>query len=90
MSVWYVGEITLGTEVTVGRGHFLDFAENGMCVMRLENNSQGSVLGGCANHGKGVGTFFFFKPHRVVCSMLVPQPGIKPGPSTVEVQSPNH
>ena len=36
-----------------------------VCVMRLENNSQGSVLGGCANHGKGVGTFFFFLSHTV-------------------------
>ena len=33
--------------------------------------------------------FFFFLPHRASCGILVPQPGIEPGPSVVTVQSPN-
>ena len=43
LSAWYVWGITLGTEFTAGRGHSLDCAENGVCMMRLESNSQGSV-----------------------------------------------
>ena len=34
--------------------------------------------------------FFFFGPRHVPCGILVPQPGIEPGPSAVKVQSPNH
>ena len=37
--------------------------------------------------------FFFFFPiwlHRTACGILVPRPGIEPGPSAVRVQSPNH
>ena len=33
---------------------------------------------------------FFFWPHCMACGILVPQPGIKPVPPAVEVQSPNH
>ena len=32
----------------------------------------------------------FFWPHRAACGILVPRPGIKPVPSAVEAQSPNH
>ena len=32
---------------------------------------------------------FFGLPHRA-CGISVPQPGVKPTPSTVKVQSPNH
>ena len=35
-------------------------------------------------------SFFFFWPHRVACGILVPQPGIEPGPSAVKARSPNH
>ena len=34
--------------------------------------------------------FFFFWPCRMACGILVPQLGIKPMPSAVKVQSPNH
>ena len=34
--------------------------------------------------------FFFFLPHHLVCEILIPWPGIKPRPSAVEAQSPNH
>ena len=34
--------------------------------------------------------FFFFWPRCTACEILVPQPGIKPGPPAVEAQSPNH
>ena len=34
--------------------------------------------------------FFFFWPRHVACGILVPQPGIEPGPSALKVQSPNH
>ena len=34
--------------------------------------------------------FFFFWQRHAACRILVPQPGIKPVPSTMEVQSPNH
>ena len=33
---------------------------------------------------------FLFWPHHVVCGILVPWPGIEPGPSPVKVQGPNH
>ena len=32
----------------------------------------------------------FFWLCRTACGILVPRPGMKPGPSAVEVQSPNH
>ena len=32
----------------------------------------------------------FFLPHRIACSILAPQPGIKSVPPAVEAQSPNH
>lgn len=32
---------------------------------------------------------FFFWPHRAACGILVPQPGLEPGPS-VKALSPNH
>ena len=34
--------------------------------------------------------FLFFLPSCVTCGILVPWPGIEPGPSAVRVQSPNH
>ena len=34
--------------------------------------------------------FFFFLAMNVACGILVPQPGIEPGPLEVEAQSPNH
>ena len=34
--------------------------------------------------------FSFWLCHVVVCSILVPQPGIEPRPPVVEAQSPNH
>ena len=34
--------------------------------------------------------FLFFWPHHEACGILVPQPGIEPGPSTVRAWSPNH
>ena len=33
---------------------------------------------------------FFFWPHPVACGVLVPRPGMEPGPPSVEAQSPNH
>ena len=33
---------------------------------------------------------FFFWPYCTACRILVPQPGIEPGPSAVKVWSPNH
>ena len=33
---------------------------------------------------------FCFWPHRVACGILVPSPGIEPGPPAVETWSPNH
>ena len=33
---------------------------------------------------------FFFWPHHVACGILVPQPGIKPVPPALGVQSLNH
>ena len=33
---------------------------------------------------------FLFWPHHTACGILVPPPGIKPRPSAVTVQSPNH
>ena len=35
-------------------------------------------------------SFFHFIPHRAVCGILVPHPGIEPLPLAVEEQSPNH
>ena len=32
----------------------------------------------------------FFQPHHAACGILVPQPGIEPGPSTVKARDPNH
>ena len=32
----------------------------------------------------------FFRPHHVACGILVPQPGIKPTPPALEMQSLNH
>ena len=34
--------------------------------------------------------FLFFWPHHVACGILVPRPGIEPGPSSVKAQNPNH
>ena len=34
--------------------------------------------------------FLFFLPCCMTCGILVPWPGIEPGPSAVRVQSPNH
>ena len=34
--------------------------------------------------------FVFFWPLRAACGILVPQPGIEPGPLAVKVRSPNH
>ena len=34
--------------------------------------------------------FFFFWPHCTACGILIPWPGIQPGPMAVKVQSPNH
>ena len=34
--------------------------------------------------------FFFFLPHGTICGILVPRPGIKPGPLAVREQSPSH
>ena len=33
---------------------------------------------------------FFFPPHCATYEILVPRPGIKPGPSAVKTRSPNH
>ena len=33
---------------------------------------------------------FFFWPRHVACGILVPWPGIKPGPPAVKARSPNH
>ena len=33
---------------------------------------------------------FFFWPHHAACGILVPGPGVEPGPSSVRAQSPNH
>ena len=33
---------------------------------------------------------FFFWPRHAACGILVPQPGIEPGPSAVKALSPNH
>ena len=33
---------------------------------------------------------FLFWPCSVACGILVPRPGIEPGPSAVKAQSPNH
>ena len=33
---------------------------------------------------------FFFWLHCTACGILVPRPGIEPGPSSMRVQSPNH
>ena len=35
-------------------------------------------------------SFFVGVGYHVACGVLVPQPGIEPGPPTVEVPSPNH
>lgn len=59
LSAWWVWGITLGTEVTAGRGHSLDCAENGVCVMRLESNSQGSVSGRLCQPWQRFGDLFF-------------------------------
>ena len=37
-----------------------------------------------------INLFFFFKPCHIAFGILVPQPGIKPKPSAVKVQNPNH
>ena len=34
--------------------------------------------------------YFFGGPCCAACEILVPQPGIEPGPSAVKAQSPNH
>ena len=34
--------------------------------------------------------FFFFWPYCVVCGILVPWPGIEPGPLAMKVLTPNH
>ena len=34
--------------------------------------------------------FFIFWPHRAACGILVPQPGVRPGPPALEVWSLNH
>ena len=34
--------------------------------------------------------FFFFWPRCTACRILVPRPGIEPGPPAVEAPSPNH
>ena len=34
--------------------------------------------------------YLFFWPHCAVCGILVPQPGIEPGPSAVKAQSCDH
>ena len=34
--------------------------------------------------------FFFFKLCRTACRILVPLPRIKPGPTAVKAQNPNH
>lgn len=59
LSAWYVWGITLGTEVTAGRGHSLHCAENGVCMMRLESNSQGSVSGRPCQPWQRFGDLFF-------------------------------
>ena len=35
-------------------------------------------------------SFFFFWPYWEACGILVPWPGIEPGPSAVKAQSPKH
>ena len=35
-------------------------------------------------------SFFFFWPHCVTRGILVPRPGIEPGPTAVKVWSSNH
>ena len=35
-------------------------------------------------------SFCLFWPPAAACGILVPQPGIEPGPSVVKMQSPNH
>ena len=37
-----------------------------------------------------VDRIFFFPPRHVACGILVPRPGIEPGPSAVKAQNPNH
>ena len=37
-----------------------------------------------------VSILFFFWPCRMACGILVPQPGIEPGPLAMRPQSPNH
>ena len=34
--------------------------------------------------------FFFFWPHHAPCGILVPRPGIEPGPTAVKAPRPNH
>ena len=34
--------------------------------------------------------FYFFWPCLAVCGILVPQPGIEPGPTAMKALSPNH
>ena len=34
--------------------------------------------------------FFFFWLHHAACGILIPQPGVEPGPSAVRARSPNH
>ena len=38
----------------------------------------------------GGGVFSFFLPHHAAFRILVPQPGIEPGPLAVKAQSPNY
>ena len=35
-------------------------------------------------------SFFFFWPCHMACRLLVPQPGLEPGPSAVKASSPSH
>ena len=34
--------------------------------------------------------YLFIWPYHAACGILVPQPGIEPGPLTVKTRSPNH
>ena len=42
------------------------------------------------NFNGRIAGFFFFLPHHMACGILVPQPGVEPGPSAVRAWSLNH
>ena len=65
-----------------------DLARRGM-VRPWQGWSLGGVRQGEVG-GQGGALFLIFWPHRVVCGISVPRPGIEPVPPAVEAQSLNH